>query len=74
MSKQHWLNDTNRGKLKYSEETCPIASLSSINPTWTGPGMDPGLCGDWQAASHLSHSMNRDWFNICINSTGHGTG
>jgi len=52
----------------------PLPLLSSINPAWTGLGTDPDLRGDWPATNHLSHGMNRDWFNICINSTGHGTG
>jgi len=60
MSMQHWLNDTDSGKWKYSEATCPIASLSSINPTWTGSGMNPGLRDDWPATSYLSHGMKRD--------------
>jgi hypothetical protein len=51
MSRQHWLNDTDRGKPKYSEETCTIASLSSTQASvvigqqlttwamvWTGIG------------------------------------
>jgi hypothetical protein len=29
-----WWNDDRQGKLKYSEKTCPSATLSTINPTW----------------------------------------
>jgi hypothetical protein len=35
-----WWNKNWQGKPKYSEETCPSASLSTINCTW--PGMEPG--------------------------------
>jgi hypothetical protein len=35
--------------------TCPSATLSTINPTWTGPGSNPGLRGERPATNHLSH-------------------
>jgi hypothetical protein len=28
------------------EKTCPSATLSTTNPTWTGPGSNPGLRGE----------------------------
>ena len=31
MSMEQWLNDTDRGKLKYSQKICPSATLSIIN-------------------------------------------
>jgi hypothetical protein len=30
------------GKPKYSEKTCPSATLSTTNPTWRDPGLDLG--------------------------------
>jgi hypothetical protein len=36
-------------------KTCPSAILSTINPTWTGPGSNPGLRGGRPATNRLSH-------------------
>jgi hypothetical protein len=33
-----------QGKPKYSEKTCPTATLSTINLTWAVLGLNPGLC------------------------------
>ena len=33
-------NRSTRGK------TCHSATLSTIDPTWTDPGSNPGLCGE----------------------------
>jgi hypothetical protein len=42
-------NRITRGK------TCPSATLSTTNPTWTDPGSNPGLRGDRPATNRLSH-------------------
>jgi hypothetical protein len=42
-------NRRTRGK------TRPSATLSTINPTWTDPGSNPGLRGRKPAANSLSH-------------------
>jgi hypothetical protein len=42
-------NRSTRGK------TCPSATLSTTNPTWTKPGTNPGLRGDRPAAKRVSH-------------------
>jgi len=42
MNMEHWWN-TDRGKLKYLRKTCPNATLSTINPTQTGLGLNPSL-------------------------------
>jgi hypothetical protein len=42
-------NRDTRGK------TCPSATLSTTNPTWTDPGSNPGLRGERPAANRLSH-------------------
>jgi hypothetical protein len=34
-----------KGKPKYSEKTCPSATLSSTNPTWLDPDLKPGHRG-----------------------------
>jgi hypothetical protein len=42
-------NRSTRGK------TCPSATLSTINPTWTEPGSIPGVRGGRPATNRLSH-------------------
>jgi hypothetical protein len=42
-------NRSTRGK------TCPSATLSTTNPTWTDPGSNPGLRGERPATNRLSH-------------------
>ena len=42
-------NRSTRGK------TCPSATLSTTNPTWTGPGSNLGLRGERLATNRLSH-------------------
>jgi hypothetical protein len=44
-------NRSTRGK------TCPSATLSTINPTWTKPGSNPGLRGERPATNRLKHGM-----------------
>jgi hypothetical protein len=46
-------NQSTRGK------TCPSATLSTINPTWTDPGLNPGLRGERPASNRLSHGTAR---------------
>jgi hypothetical protein len=36
-------------------KTCPSATLSTTNPTWTDPGSNPGLRGESSATNRLSH-------------------
>jgi hypothetical protein len=42
-------NQSTRGK------TCPSATLSTTNPTWTDPVSNPGLRGERPATNSLSH-------------------
>jgi hypothetical protein len=42
-------NRSTRGK------TCPIAILSTTNPTWTDPGSNSGLRGERPATNRRSH-------------------
>jgi hypothetical protein len=44
MNMEHWWNDTDGGKTEISrKENCPSATLSTINPIWTGMGLNLGL-------------------------------
>jgi hypothetical protein len=36
-------------------KTCPIATLSTTNPTWTDPGSNPDLRNERTATNRLSH-------------------
>jgi hypothetical protein len=42
----------NRSTLR---KTCPTATLSTTNPTWTDSGSNPGLRGERPATNGLSH-------------------
>jgi hypothetical protein len=44
-----------QGKPKYSEITCPSATLSTTKPTWPDPGSNPGRCGGKPATDRLSY-------------------
>jgi hypothetical protein len=46
-----WWNEDWQGKPKYSEKTCPSATLSTTNPTWP----DPGRRGGKPATNCLSY-------------------
>jgi hypothetical protein len=39
-------------------KTCPSATLSTTNPTWTDPGSKPGLRGERPATNRLSHGTD----------------
>jgi hypothetical protein len=53
---EHRWNEFDRGKPKYSGgKTCPSATLTTTNPTWTDPGSNLGLCGGRPATNRLSH-------------------
>jgi hypothetical protein len=61
---EHRLNVIDRGKPMYSGKTCPSATLSTINPTWTDPESNPGLRGERPATNRLSYGTA-----ICLNLT-----
>jgi hypothetical protein len=52
---RNWWNEDWQGKPKYSEKTCPSATLSTINPTWPDPGSNPGRRGGKPATNRLSY-------------------
>jgi hypothetical protein len=51
--RQQWNID--REKSNESEKTCPSATLSITNPTWTDLGTNPGLHGQKPATNSLSY-------------------
>jgi hypothetical protein len=48
-------NEDWQGKPKHSEKTCPSATLSTTNPTWTDPGSNPARRGGKSATNSLSY-------------------
>jgi hypothetical protein len=38
-----------------SDKTCPSAALSTTNPTWLDPGLNPGRRGGKPATNRLSY-------------------
>jgi hypothetical protein len=43
------------GESKYSEKTCPSATLPTTNPTWLDPHLNPGRRGGKPATNRLSY-------------------
>jgi hypothetical protein len=52
---------TGRRKPKYSEKTCPSATLSTTNSTWVDPGLNPGRRGGKPATNCLSYGAADIW-------------
>jgi hypothetical protein len=52
---RNWWNEDLQGKPKYSQKTCPTATLSTTNPTWPDPGSNPGRRGGKPATNRLSY-------------------
>jgi hypothetical protein len=48
-------NEKWQGKPKYSEKTCPSATLSITNPTWPDLSSNPGFRGGKPATNRLSY-------------------
>jgi hypothetical protein len=46
-----------QGKPKYSEKTCPSATLSTTNPTWLDPGLNPARGGGKPETNRLSYGV-----------------
>jgi hypothetical protein len=51
----NWWNEDWQGKPKYSEKTCPCATLSTTNPTWPDPCANTGRRGGKPATIRLSY-------------------
>jgi hypothetical protein len=56
MGMEHWWNDTDRDNISAQRKTCPIATLFSTNPTWTGVGSNAGLRGEEPGTDRVSHN------------------
>jgi hypothetical protein len=52
---EHQWNEIDRGKPTTRRKTCPSATLSTTNLTWTDPESNPGLRGERPATNRLSH-------------------
>jgi hypothetical protein len=65
-----WWNEDWQGKPKYSEKTCPIATLSTTNPTWPDPGSNPGNRGGKPATNRLSYgsTIPPGLLQLCVSS------
>jgi hypothetical protein len=50
-----WWNEDWQEKPKYSEKTCPSATLSTTNPTWPDLGSNPDRRGGKPATNRLSY-------------------
>jgi hypothetical protein len=81
-----WWNQDWQGNPKYSEKTCPSATLSTTNPTRLDPGLNSGRRGGKPATNRLSYGATSQPFrsyliscrsstssfnNICTNITYH---
>jgi hypothetical protein len=63
---RNWWNEVWQGKPKYSEKTCPSATLSTTNPTWLDPILNPGRRDGKPATNRLSYGAAfRDLLNAC---------
>jgi hypothetical protein len=68
---RNWWNEDWQGKPKYSEKTCPSATLSTTNPTCLDPGLNPGPRGGTPATNRLSYGAATPMcYSIeCLNKT-----
>jgi hypothetical protein len=59
-----WWNEDSQGKPKYSEKTCPSATLSTTNSTWPDLWSNPGRRGGKSATNRLSYGTPfvHSWF------------
>jgi hypothetical protein len=58
---RNWWNEDWQRKPKYSENTCPSATLSTTNPTCLNPDMNPGRHGGKPATNRLSYCAALHW-------------
>jgi len=54
MSKEHCWHDFEQGKGEVPRESCPNATVSTINPIRTGLGLNSGLRGERPTINHLA--------------------
>jgi hypothetical protein len=60
-----WWNEDWQGRPKYSEKTCPNATLSTTNPTWPDTGANPGSRGGKPATNRLSYGVAHYILSSC---------
>ena len=46
--------------------TCPNITLSTTHPTWSGLGLNLGLCGKSLESNHLNDGMDVDLSGVSI--------
>jgi hypothetical protein len=63
---EHQWNEIDRGKPTTLRKTCPSATLSTTNPTWTDPGSNAGLRSGRPATNRLSHDTALDSFFMSL--------
>jgi hypothetical protein len=65
---RNWWNEDWQGKPKYSEKTCLSATLSTTNPTWLDPGLNPGCRGGKPATNRLSYGAAKyvRYITFCV--------
>jgi hypothetical protein len=56
-----------QGKAKYSEKTCPGATLSTTNPTWPDPGLNPGRRSGKPTTNRFSYGAATSPLNYSTN-------
>jgi len=69
-----WMNEywalvelySQRKNLSTQRKLCPSATLSTINPTWTGLGLRLGVSGDKLATNHLSCRNSQITWYRCL--------
>jgi hypothetical protein len=54
----NWWTEDWQGKPKYSDKTCPSATLSTTNPTWPDQGSNSGRRGGKPATNRLSYGAD----------------
>jgi hypothetical protein len=65
--RSNWWNEYWQGKPKYSEKTCPSATLSTTNPTWPEPGSTPGRRDGKPSTDDLSYGAAcLCWIRECL--------
>jgi hypothetical protein len=62
----NWWNENWQVRPKYSEKTCPSATLSTTNLTWPDPGSNPGRRGGKPATNRLSYSAAYHLFLLVL--------
>jgi hypothetical protein len=63
---EHRGNEIYRGKPTTRRRTCPSATLSTTNRTWTDPRSNPGPRGERPATNRLSHGTATLVLNLIL--------